>query len=110
MKPCLDSDSWASSIVPAVVSRTSTGTLSEVQHVAQGAANCAWKQQDEVSIPRKKQNVSVSEGLATQFLQKSIPELEPEPIPSYSIDLDDIMDRDATTLDKDVLSFLARCA
>jgi hypothetical protein len=48
--------------------------------------------------------------LPTQFLQKSIPELEPEPIPSYSAGVHDIMDRDATTLDQTMLFFLARSA
>jgi hypothetical protein len=48
--------------------------------------------------------------VALQFFQKSVPELEPEPIPFALADLEDIMDRDALTLDKDLLSVLARCA
>jgi hypothetical protein len=43
-------------------------------------------------------------------MKKSIPELEPEPIPFVLVNVRDIMDRDAATLDKDVLSFLASCA
>jgi hypothetical protein len=53
---------------------------------------------------------SVSEDLTKQFMKKSIPELEPEPIPFVLANFMDIMDRDAATLDKDVLSFLASCA
>ena len=53
---------------------------------------------------------SVSEDLNKRFMKKSIPELEPEPIPFVLANVMDIMDRDAATLDKDVLSFLASCA
>jgi hypothetical protein len=114
MTPCLDSDSWLSSRVPAVVSPM------------QGTADCAWNRQDAksgniVSFPMipdgdslirivSMSGCSVSEDLTKEFLKKSIPELEPEPISSWSSDLDDIMNRDAMTLDQDVLSFLARFA
>jgi hypothetical protein len=119
MTPCLDSDSWASSRVPAVVSQINTDTRAKVEHPVQGTANWAWNQQDlllenDGSIPKVKEGLKRMVSLAdlpTQFLQKSIPELEPEPIPSYSAaGLRNIMDRDATTLDQDVLSFLARSA
>jgi hypothetical protein len=93
----------------------------------QGTANCAWNRQDamsgnNVSFPKVKEeedslirmvsmsSYSVSEDLTKQFMKKSIPDLEPEPIPSCSSNLDDIMNRDATALDQDVLSFLARFA
>jgi hypothetical protein len=92
--------------------------MSKVQYPVLGTTNCAWNQQDGniVSIPKIKEGdslkrfVSMSEDLPKQFLKRALnPELEPEPIPSYSSDLVDIMDRDAATLDRDVLSFLASC-
>jgi hypothetical protein len=49
----------------------------------------------------------MSNDLPKKFLKKSIPELEPEPIPFALASVMDIMDRDATALDKDLLSFLA---
>jgi hypothetical protein len=126
MTPCLDSDSWLSSRVPAVVSQINTGTLSKLQYPMQGTANCVWNRQDAktgniVSFPKiqdddsfirvvSMSDYSVSEEFTKKFLKKSVPELEPEPIHSCSSDLDDIMNRDAMTLDQDVLSFLARFA
>jgi hypothetical protein len=67
-----------------------------------------------ISIPKIKKGDSLKrissmpEDLPKQFKKRALPELEPEPIPSYSSDLDDIMNRDAATLDRDVLSFLAQ--
>jgi hypothetical protein len=108
------------------VSPINTGTLSKVEYPMQGTANCAWNRQDAmsgnmVSFPKSKEedslirmvsmsSYSVSEDLTKQFMKKSIPELEPEPIPFVLANFMDIMDRDAATLDKDVLSFLASCA
>jgi hypothetical protein len=90
----------------------------------EGTANCAWNRQDAmsgdiVSFPKMKEEDSlirmvsmsrypISEDLTKQFMKKSIPELEPEPILSCSSNLDDIINRDAMALDQDVLSFLAR--
>jgi hypothetical protein len=106
------------------VSPINTGTLSKVEYPMQGTA--IWNRQDAisgniVSFPKNKEkdnlmrmvsmsSYSVSEDLTKQFMKKSIPELEPEPLPLCSSNLDDIMNRDAMALDQDVLSFLARFA
>jgi hypothetical protein len=72
--------------------------------------------ENNVSIPKSKEGdslkrvVSMSEDLPTHFLKKSIPELEPEPIPFALASVEDMMDRDVRTIDKDVLSFLASYA
>jgi hypothetical protein len=52
----------------------------------------------------------MSEDSLKKFLKRSIPELEPEPIPFALANVMDIMDRDAAVFDKDVLSFLASCS
>jgi PP-loop superfamily ATP-utilizing enzyme len=87
MTPCLEPNSCASSrVFPTEV-----------------------KSHNDVSIPKIKEEEGLLkrkvslEVLPTQFLKKSIPELEPEPI-------EDIMNRDVRTIDRDVLSFLASCA
>jgi hypothetical protein len=119
MAPCPEADPCASSRVPTVVSQISVGMLSKVQDPVLGTANCAWNQQDaksvnNVSIPKSKEGESLNQNL---FMLKDLPEkflkniadLEPEPIPFVFANVMDIMDRDAATLDKDVLSFLASC-
>jgi hypothetical protein len=117
MKPCPEADPCASSRVTAAVSQISTSTLSKVQYPVLGTSN----QQDAksgniVSIPKRKEedslkrNLFMSKDLPEKFLKKFVPELEPEPIPFVLANVIDIMDRDAATLDKDVLSFLASCA
>jgi hypothetical protein len=117
MKPCPEAHPCASSRVTAAVSQISTSTLSKVQYPVLGTSN----QQDEklgniLSIPKSKEGDSfkrilfMSKNLPKRFLEKCIPELEPEPIPFILANVMDIMDRDAATLDKDVLSFLASCA
>jgi hypothetical protein len=122
MPPCPEADPCASSRVPTVVSQINTGTLSKVQYPVLGTtSNHAWNQQDAksgniVSIPKSKEEDSLkrklfmSKELPKKFLEKSIPELEPEPLPFVLENVMDIMDRDAMTLDTDVLSFLASCA
>jgi hypothetical protein len=117
MVPCLESDSCASSRDPTAVSQINTRTLSKVQYPVLGTTNCAWNQHNAksgniVSIPKSKgdspkRKLYMSEYLPKKFLKKSIPELEPEPIPFALASVTDIMDRDATALDKDMLSFLA---
>jgi hypothetical protein len=70
------------------------------------------KQQDVISKKAVERPCSKTKGSISlkRFSQKSAPELEPEPIPFAFADVRDIMDRDALTLDKDLLAVLARCA
>ena len=80
------------------------------------------KEEDSLIRMVSMSSYSVPEDLTKQFMKQSIPELEPEPIPSCSWNLDDIRNpddirnlddirnRDAMALDQDVVSFLARFA
>jgi hypothetical protein len=119
MTTCLEAELCASTRVPTVVSPINMRALLKVKYPVLGTMNCAWNQlnaksgnivsQQKSQGDSPKRKLDISEDSPKKFLKKSIPELEPEPIPFALANVMDIMDRDAAVLDKELLSFLASC-